>query len=213
MRELCLCFPNVALALHKYLPPLHSLIQLMQQSSKLVELWCVLEAIFFIFLKLHMRYLQLRDPLEASLSSAPFMKPHQRAILWERMMDVEKNDPAAMISGWFFDQDILKISSYDIREFITWSMFEGRNQEHLTTQELEQLESFVKDLEDRISIHWYGVHEVVEGGELNAEVDNTIPALPVPRKSKVFWPIYCGRVDEHHSLPNFVQFHCSFPIS
>jgi hypothetical protein len=155
----------------------------------------VLEVMFFIFLKLHMRYLQLRDPLEASLSSAPFMKPNQRAMLWERMMEVEKNDPAAMISGWFFDQDILKISHYDIREFITWSMFEGRNQEHLTTLEREQLESFVKDLEYRISIHWYGVNEVEGEGELdNAVVDNTTTTitLRVPRKSKVFWLIHYG---------------------
>ena len=36
---------------------------------------------------------------------------------------------------------------------------EGRNQEHLTVNETEQLEEFVLQLEHSISVHWYGVHE------------------------------------------------------
>jgi hypothetical protein len=38
---------------------------------------------------------------------------------------------------------------------VAWSMFEGRNQEHLTADELRQLHDFVDELEWKISEHLY----------------------------------------------------------
>jgi hypothetical protein len=186
LRELSLYWPEFAAFLHHYLPPLATLITLMHKSSTFVEVWCLLEAVFYVTLKIYMLYLDTRDPLEASLRSAPFMKPHERQLLWQRMMQVEKEDPASLISGWFFDQDIHKISRYDVREFVTWSMFEGRNQEHLTRDELQQLEEFVQSLEYSISLHWYGVQETEENNHNHNDNHNheATPPPPQPRKSK-----------------------------
>ena len=41
-----------------------------------------------------------------------------------------------------------QISHYDIMDFLTWSMFEGRSQEHLTVEETAQLDTFLIDVED-----------------------------------------------------------------
>lgn len=206
LRELCVNFPDISFFFQHYLPIFYRVIELMQQSSKLVEAWCILEAIFYVGLKLHIWRLERQDPLEASLSSAPLMDPKERGILWDRMMEAEREDPAALISGWFFDQDIQKISRYDVREFVTWSMFEGRNQEHLTSEELEQLEGFVQQLEYRISVHWYGIRE--ESEEENIDHSDTRAPISdlqggiagengnhqrsVPRKSKFarLWQSY-----------------------
>jgi hypothetical protein len=158
LRELCHSFPDTIYAsIQTYLPPVARLIAAMHQSSNLlVEVWCAIEAVFYVCLKLHIQILQTRDPLEASLSAAPLMDLEDRRLLWQRMMDSAKDDPVTFITGWFFDQPISSISQYDIRDFTAWSMFEGRHQEHLTVAELEQLEDFVDEVELRISLHLYG---------------------------------------------------------
>jgi hypothetical protein len=158
LRELCVSFPDtIYLPIQTYLPPAGRLIAAMSQSSRLlVEVWCGIEAVFYVCLKLHIQWLQTRDPLEASLSAAPLMELEDRRLLYQRMMDCAKDDPASHITGWFFDEPIASISQYDIRDFTAWSMFEGRNQEHLTSAELEQLEDFVDEVELRISLQMYG---------------------------------------------------------
>lgn len=128
----------------------------MNNSSKVTEVWCVIEALFFIGIKLKIHYLQTRDPLEASLSAAPMMDPKDRKILWDRMIEIEKDDPGSFLEGWFFDQPIENISRYDVCDFLCWSMFDGRNQEHLTLEELTNLEDFVEDLEHYISLKRFG---------------------------------------------------------
>lgn len=128
----------------------------MNNSSKVMEVWCVIEALFFIGVKLKIHYLQTRDPLEASLSAAPMMDPKDRKILWDRMIEIEKDDPGSFLEGWFFDQPIENISRYDVCDFLCWSMFDGRNQEHLTLEELTDLEDFVEDLEYYISLKRFG---------------------------------------------------------
>lgn len=162
-----LIYPRI----QKYLPWLASVIATMDQSSFMVEVWCVIEALFFIGLKLQIRYLQWKDPLEASLSSAPMMDLADRHILWGRMMESESKDPCDFISGWFFDEPLERISKYDVRDFVTWSMFEGRNQEHLTGEEMHQVDEFVEDFEYRLSVHMYGLLEDTEGEDKeNADI-------------------------------------------
>ena len=68
----------------------------------------------------------------------------------------EEANPVTWLSGWFFDEPIDNISKYDVRDFVAWSMFEGRHQEHLTSSEQEQLEDFVTEAELRISLFLYG---------------------------------------------------------
>jgi hypothetical protein len=110
-------------------------------------------------MKLKIKWLQMKDPLEASLSAAPLLELDERRVLWRRMMECEMDDPVGFITGWFFDCDIESITKYDVRDFCAWSMFEGRHQEHLTTSELRQLEEFVEEAEYRISLQLYGEAE------------------------------------------------------
>eukprot|EP00546_Thalassionema_frauenfeldii_P021929 CAMPEP_0178895696 /NCGR_PEP_ID=MMETSP0786-20121207/733_1 /TAXON_ID=186022 /ORGANISM="Thalassionema frauenfeldii, Strain CCMP 1798" /LENGTH=638 /DNA_ID=CAMNT_0020565961 /DNA_START=177 /DNA_END=2090 /DNA_ORIENTATION=- len=123
-------------------------------------------------MKLRIQWLQMVDPLETSLSAAPMMDRAERAELWSNMMEVEK--AADLVSGWFFDMPIEDISRYDVRDWICWSMFEGRNLEHLTSEELNQLESFVEALEQKISYDICG-ETVGEDERNNLEKENQGP--------------------------------------
>jgi len=183
LRELCMYFPqSIYAGIKSYLPWLATVVATMAQSSLLVEIWCVVEAIFFVGLKLQIRYLQRKDPLEASLSSAPMMELVDRQILWGRMMASESKDPVEFISGWFFDEPLEKISKYDVRDFVAWSMFEGRNQEHLTGEELQQVDEFVEDFEYRLSVHLHGL--LKEDGMDEKENINANPELNLSRSTQ-----------------------------
>ncbi len=160
LRDLCLYFPEtVHQPLQNYVPWLARLADLMNNASRSMDFWCVIEALFFITCKLKIQYLQRKDPLEASLSAAPMMDPEDRKILWDRVVEIEQKDPIKFISGWFFDQPIEDISRYDVCDFICWSLFDGRNQEHLTTEELHDLECFLEDIEYRVSLQLYGQND------------------------------------------------------
>lgn len=176
LRDLCLYFPSsVHVPLQTYVPWLAKLADHMNNASRIMDIWCVIEALFFIACKLKIQYLQRKDPLEASLSAAPMMDPDDRKLLWDRMIESEQDDPAAFISGWFFDQPIEQISRYDVMDFICWSMFDGRNQEHLTTEELHELECFLEDVEYRISLNLYGQrkeHDSTTSMGVNTCTDN-----------------------------------------
>jgi hypothetical protein len=171
LRDLCVSFPgSIYEPLQLYVPFLARLADRMKGSSRLVDFWCVIEALFFICFQLKFRYLQSKDTLEASLSAAPMYDPEDRKVLWDRIMDAEKEDLGSFISGWFFDEPIGNISRYDVCDFFCWCMFDGRNQEHLTLLELHELESFVEEIEYRISIQLHGAQpETEKGGTINKE--------------------------------------------
>lgn len=156
MRELCFTFSETIYApIQHYIPVLGKIISAMQQSSRIVELWCIVEGVFFFGFKLYIRWLQSRDTLEACLSSAPLLRVPERQMLWKRMMESEYPS-IDFLSGWFFDEPITKMSRYDVSDFLAWSMFEGRHQEHLTTAEHAQLDAFVDEVEHRISLMLHG---------------------------------------------------------
>jgi hypothetical protein len=182
LRELCRSYP---ILLEAYLPSLVEKIVLFmdQKSSRAIESCCHMEAVFYILMKLKIKWLQTKDPLEASLSAAPLLELEERKLLWRRMMESEVDDPAGFFTGWFFDCDIEKITMYDVRDFCAWSMFEGRHQEHLTTNELRQLEDFVDEAEHRISLQLYGEAEEEAAsrdppGFLQNESDTHFPFHP-----------------------------------
>jgi len=160
LRDLCEYFPlTVQEPLQEYLPWLATIARLMKSyyGFRLVDVWCVVEALFYVACKLKIRYLQSRDPLESSLSAAPMLDSEERKLLWDRMMAADSD--ITWVTGWFLDNpdSIEDISRYEIFDFICWALFDGRNQEHLTTQELQDLESFIEDMEYRISVTLYGV--------------------------------------------------------
>lgn len=167
LRDLCEYFPEtIQQPLEVYVPFLARLTRVMKSyyGCRLVDIWCIIEAVFFVLCKLKFRYLQAKDTLEASLSAAPMLDPEERKALWERMMAVE-SEPS-WLEEWFLDKpSIDSISLYDMVDFICWALFDGRNQEHLTTDELNDLEGFVEDLEYRISLQLYGAMEEEEGGD------------------------------------------------
>jgi len=155
LREVCVRAQWISF-LETYVPAAAHLVATMHKSSWAVEIWCAVEAVWWGLQKLHIQWLQTKDPLEASLSAAPLMELDDRLLIWQRMMDIAKDDPVQFVTGWFFDESLESISQYDFRDFVAWSMFEGRHQEHLTVWELEQLEDFVDEVEHRISLVKYG---------------------------------------------------------
>lgn len=172
LRDLCEYFPEtVQKPLAIYFPFLARVTTMMKSyyGCRFVDIWCMIEAAFFIFCKLKIRYLQSKDPLEACLSAAPMLDPDERKALWEHIVAAE-SEPS-WLEEWFLDRpSIESIRLYDIYDFICWALFDGRNQEHLTTDELNDLEGYVDDLEYRISLQLYGISE---------EEDNPDIASPI----------------------------------
>ncbi len=141
----------------------------MTSSSLAVEVWAAIEGIFYVILFLHRKYLNSLDTLELSLQSAPMLEIGERAELWELMIDSEVGECSKFISGWFFGEKIENLTRYDILDFLTWSLFEGRNIEHLTQEETDQLRGFVTDLEYMISIELHGVEDDANEGVQESE--------------------------------------------
>ena len=174
LRELCQTFPDTLYTfLQTYITPLSTIIDKMQTSSIFVEIWVVIEALFYIIQQLHIRYLQYKDPLEASLSAAPIATLDERRKLMNQMLDQMASmrhtggigDAISFIRGWFFDEELENITRYDVLDICTWSMFEGRNQEHLTEEEVGQLNWFVGVLERVIAVALYGEKEEEEDND------------------------------------------------
>lgn len=124
-----------------------------------VHAWAIIEAIFYVCLRLHIRWLQFQCPLEACLASSPIAELHERKELVERILDAVSHDPVSFITGWFFDVPIESISRYDMLDFLSWCLFEGRSQEHLTESEVWQVYSFLAEIEYAISVHLFGLME------------------------------------------------------
>lgn len=59
----------------------------MRSSSLAVEVWAVIEGVFYVILFLHRKWLNSLDTLELSLRSAPMLETGERAELWELMME------------------------------------------------------------------------------------------------------------------------------
>lgn len=171
LRELCRAVPTIENVVQVYIPPLAYVLRGMAAVSWVVEAWCIIEALFYVTLRIHFRWLQTRDTLEASLSAAPLMDLTSRRVLWQRMMETEAADTAAWIRGWLLDADrdappnvdLQQVSMQDMRGFLCWSMFEGRRTEHLTPAEADQLESFLEEIQGRLSLQFYGSNENEDG--------------------------------------------------
>jgi len=128
------------------------------------------------------QWLNSLDTLELSLRSAPMLELGERDELWQLMMDSEE-ECANFISGWFFGENLESLTRYDVMDFLTWSMFEGRNIEHLTPDEMNQLRQFVEDLEYKISIELHGSISVDEKeGTLDENLLDILHPPPSPTR-------------------------------
>jgi len=190
LREITDALPFMDKFISNYLPTAYLVIINMQKSSKAVEVWVVIEAIFFLLQQFHIRYLQYKNPLEASLSAAPISSISSREELWNQMMEniMSGEGPIAFIRGWFFDEKFEDITRYDICDWITWSMFEGRKQEHLVEEEIRQLQRYLQQLEWSISVHLFGIEdEQIEISEHSSRensvaVHNVTPCLGIRKR-------------------------------
>lgn len=173
-REVCFSFPDAMMQGHfmtRYFSIGVWMARTMRSSSKAVEVWAVIEGVFYVILFLHRKWLNSLDTLELSLRSAPMLETRERAELWDAIMDsmqLGEKECCEFISGWFFGEKLEDLTRYDIMDYLTWSFFEGRSTEHLTQEEMYQLRGFVTDLEYKISIELHGAGEssvAVEGYE------------------------------------------------
>ena len=114
-----------------------------------VNAWAAVEAAFYVFQKCKISYFQGMDPLVMSLNAAPMMTGGERDKLFGRIMDSEGCDPVEFIRGWFFDAELGDVQRYDVLDFLCWSLFDGRNQEHLTVVEAASLAEYFERLEVR----------------------------------------------------------------
>jgi pimeloyl-ACP methyl ester carboxylesterase len=140
-----------------YIPVLSGVLLRIEKFPLAVHIWCIIEAVFYVCLRLHIQWLQYKCPLEAALASAPMAEIEERHELFLRILECEKSDPTTFIEGWFFDAPLDTISRYDMLDFLSWCLYEGRRQEHLTEKEADQLRGFLHLLEYHISVHRYGL--------------------------------------------------------
>lgn len=84
-------------------------------------------------------------------------------------------------------EDLSRVSESDLLFFVCWSLFEGRRIEHLTTPERKQLESFVHEIQIRLSLQFYGAmqeeEEEEEGYNGDHNDDNSTHGEDLPAAS------------------------------
>jgi len=122
----------------------------MNSVPNIYHIWSFLELVFWLVLKTKKNILSAYDPLQMSLSSAPLMPSSSRSLLFSRILD-STEDVEGFIKGWFFDVDTSNVGRYDVMDWCSWSLFEGRNQEHLTKDEIVTLKGMVDEIEKRIA--------------------------------------------------------------
>mmetsp|Transcript_21694 Transcript_21694/g.45270 ORF Transcript_21694/g.45270 Transcript_21694/m.45270 type:complete len:758 (-) Transcript_21694:32-2305(-) len=118
-----------------------------------VNAWAVVEVAFYVFQKAKISYFQKLDTLAMSLNAAPMMTEEERDALFNKIVDAESDDPVSFIRGWFFDAELADIQRYDVMDFLCWSLFDGRNQEHLTEAEAGSLAAYLERMEEGVGKH------------------------------------------------------------
>ena len=198
-RELCFSFPQTMLEsqfVQKYFSLGVWIARTMTSSSFVVEVWAGVEGVFYVILFLHRKWLNSLDTLELSLRNAPMLELAERDELWHLMMDGE-DECANFISEWFFGEKLETLTKYDVMDYLAWSMFEGRNIEHLTQDENRQLHLFVEDLEYKISIELFGIDsegDMVGSDEKREACDGNLSILQPPSLSPT---------RQHHLMPKY----------
>lgn len=114
-------------------------------------LWLlVAEATFYLAMKVKLAYLQSVDPQIAYLKAANIMTLSQRQVLWDRVMKAEADTMTEYFQTWFFGTSMDRVTVHELQNFISWCYFDGRNQEHLSEEEIQQLDKFISDAMTRM---------------------------------------------------------------
>lgn len=93
--------------------------------------WCLAETAFYCFFLWYRTHLQ-REAIHPHLRTK-----QQRKELFDKVRS-EIHDPEKFLSGWFRGAKIEDIGREDLREFLAWAFWEGRNVAH-DEAELEEL--------------------------------------------------------------------------
>mmetsp|Transcript_13051 Transcript_13051/g.15910 ORF Transcript_13051/g.15910 Transcript_13051/m.15910 type:complete len:114 (+) Transcript_13051:81-422(+) len=90
---------------------LHSFVlkRIMDDNPMSLHVLAILEAIFHIFFKIQMHWLQNMDPLELSLQSAQIMEIEERSLHWECILESERHNPVGFFTDWFFGCELESI--------------------------------------------------------------------------------------------------------
>lgn len=105
------------------------------------QCWCAAEAIFFIF------FLWYRTRLQAEAIHPPLRSKEDRKALFDKVHS-EIHDPTKFLSGWFKGANFEDIGRDDLKEFLSWTFWEGRT----TKEDEEELEDVTGKVEDMVGV-------------------------------------------------------------
>lgn len=100
------------------------------------QYYCVAETLFFLF------YLWYRTFLQREAVHPPLLSKDERKQLFDHVR-AEIHDPGKFLSGWFRGARVEDIGREDVKEFLGWVFWEGRN----TREDDEEMEGITEEVE------------------------------------------------------------------
>ncbi|KAI0410128.1 hypothetical protein F4802DRAFT_15583 [Xylaria palmicola] len=152
--------------------------------------YSVLDALYALFI-----YYPYSRRLQQAARHPPLLSRAERRALFIRCLD-NTPDMAGYLSTWFLKADQSDIRSDNVREFLSWAFFD-RHAGNDTTEELEELDEYLFEIERRIGYH-------LKPGKGRAKsLRLTLDDIEVRYRS-VVWYIIVGIVDliTHLQLSN-----------
>ncbi|KAK5109847.1 hypothetical protein LTR62_006454 [Meristemomyces frigidus] len=106
--------------------------------TTLLQKWCLAETLFFV------TFLWYRGYLQHDAIHPPLRSKEERKALFEKVRS-EIHDPARFLKGWFRGAEVESIGREDLKEFMSWAFWEGRD-EASDEEELEELTAHVEKM-------------------------------------------------------------------
>ena len=101
-----------------------------------LQLYCLAETLFFVF------FLWYRGRLQREAIHPPLRSKEDRKKLFDKVRS-EIHDPQKFLQGWFRGAKIDEIGRDDLRDFLGWAFWEGRN----SAEDEEELNALVGKVE------------------------------------------------------------------
>lgn len=102
--------------------------------------WCIAETAFYGF------FLWYRVHLQKDTIHPPLRRREERRALFDKVRS-EIHDPRKFIEGWFRGAKIEDIGREDLKDFLSWAFWEGRNGK----EDEDELEGLVQETEQMLS--------------------------------------------------------------
>jgi len=104
-----------------------------------LQWWCAAETAFYVF------FLWYRTQLQREAIHPPLRSKAERKALFDKVKS-EIHDPEKFMSGWFRGAKIEEIGREDLKEFLSWTFWEGRT----TKNDEEELEVYTREVETMV---------------------------------------------------------------